>query len=286
MTYEPIHDARPGRWGSPRWSRRLWSHCSVPGPISRSSAQLPASGRQCPSSRAPGRTSCLDLSLEDGSGLELARTLYRSRSKTRVLVMTGFGDRFAAKEAMAAGVAGYLLENQSAADSFVAIDVIRRDGRYVAPTIAAQLRSDELSPTDTSPLESLSHRERDISPAGGRDQQQGSRPTPLHQRQDGRDTPHQHCPQARRSLECQYGPIRRRTGHRHRSAVCRSRLERWRRSSPSARARKDCPPVPFPVVPPTNNPASHEAGGPSRLSPRGVPTATLRRWGQGRFRHR
>jgi len=104
----------------------------------------------------------LDLSLEDGNGLELARTLYRSRSRTRVLVMTGFGDRFAAKEAMAAGVAGYLLKDQPAADLFVAIDVIRRGGRYVAPTVAAQLRSDELSPTDSSPLESLSHRESEI----------------------------------------------------------------------------------------------------------------------------
>jgi DNA-binding NarL/FixJ family response regulator len=104
----------------------------------------------------------LDLSLEDGSGLELARTLYRSRSRTRVLVMTGFGDRFAAKEAMAAGVAGYLLKTQSAADLFAAIDVIRQGGRYVAPTIAAQLSADELTPQDTSPLESLSHRESEI----------------------------------------------------------------------------------------------------------------------------
>src|SRR3954469_1828156 len=104
----------------------------------------------------------LDLSLEDGSGLELARTLYRSRSRTRVLVMTGFADPFAAKEAMAAGVAGYLLKDQPASDLFVAIDVIHRGGRYVAPTIAAQLRADELTPKDSSPLESLSHRESEI----------------------------------------------------------------------------------------------------------------------------
>ena len=104
----------------------------------------------------------LDLSLEDGSGLELARTLYKARSRTRVLVMTGFGDAFAAKEAMAAGVAGYLLKTQPSADLFGAIDVIRRGGRYVAPTIAAQLRSEDLSPKETSPLESLSRRESEI----------------------------------------------------------------------------------------------------------------------------
>jgi two-component system, NarL family, response regulator NreC len=78
------------------------------------------------------------------------------------LVMTGFGDRFAATEAMAAGVAGYLLKDQPADDLFVAIDVIRRGGQYVAPAIAAQLRPDELSPRDLGPLESLSRRESEI----------------------------------------------------------------------------------------------------------------------------
>ena len=62
----------------------------------------------------------LDLSLEDGNGLELARMLYRSRSSTRVLVLTGFRDAFAAAEAMNAGVAGYVLKEQPSTDLFAA----------------------------------------------------------------------------------------------------------------------------------------------------------------------
>ncbi len=104
----------------------------------------------------------LDLSLEDGSGIELARKLHRSRSRTRVLVVTGYRDGFAAREALAAGVAGYVLKEQPTADLFAAIDVIRRGGTYVSPTIAAQLRSDQLSPKEDDPLASLSNRESEI----------------------------------------------------------------------------------------------------------------------------
>lgn len=104
----------------------------------------------------------LDLSLEDGSGIQLARTLLRSRSSTRVLVLTGFRDGFAAREALAAGVAGYVLKEQPSADLFAAIDVIRRGGTYLSPMIATQMRSDHLSPTEHGPLERLSRRESEI----------------------------------------------------------------------------------------------------------------------------
>ncbi|HTB57464.1 MAG TPA: response regulator transcription factor [Polyangia bacterium] len=104
----------------------------------------------------------LDLSLEDGSGLELARMLRRSRSITRVLILTGFRDGFAAAEAMTAGVAGYVLKEQPTADLFAAIDIVRRGGTYVCPTIVAQLKPDQLSPKEDDLLASLSRRESEI----------------------------------------------------------------------------------------------------------------------------
>ncbi len=106
----------------------------------------------------------LDLALEDGSGLELARILRRSRSKTRVLILTGFRDGFAAAEAIAAGVAGYVLKEQPTADLLAAIDIVRRGGRYVCPAIVAQLRPDQLSGNENEDdlLASLSPRESEI----------------------------------------------------------------------------------------------------------------------------
>ena len=53
-----------------------------------------------------------DLSLPDGSGMELARVLRRNRSEGRVVILTGLGHAFAA-EALAAGAAGYVLMSQS-----------------------------------------------------------------------------------------------------------------------------------------------------------------------------
>src|SRR3982750_4953516 len=47
-----------------------------------------------------------DLSLGDGSAVELVRALRRGRLKGRVIVITGFSDEFAAAEALAAGAAG------------------------------------------------------------------------------------------------------------------------------------------------------------------------------------
>jgi DNA-binding NarL/FixJ family response regulator len=104
----------------------------------------------------------LDLALEDGSGLELARILRRSRSKTRVLILTGFRDGFAAAEAISAGVAGYVLKEQPTADLVAAIDIVRRGGRYVCPAILAQLTPDQLSGNEDGLLASLSPRESEI----------------------------------------------------------------------------------------------------------------------------
>jgi DNA-binding NarL/FixJ family response regulator len=102
----------------------------------------------------------LDLSLEDGSGLELARTLYRARSKTRVLVMTGSGDEFAAAEAMKFGVAGYFMKQQPTSELLVAIEAVVRGGTYVPPSLAARLST--ARSVDNNPLAGLSRREREI----------------------------------------------------------------------------------------------------------------------------
>src|SRR3954464_11044585 len=66
----------------------------------------------------------VDLSLEDGSGIEVARALRRSRLKTRVLIMTGFRDPFAVAEALSADVHGYILKEQPTADLLLAIETV------------------------------------------------------------------------------------------------------------------------------------------------------------------
>jgi DNA-binding NarL/FixJ family response regulator len=117
-------------------------------------------GRQLLERTAP-HLLLLDLSLEDGSGLELARMLYRARSKTRVLVMTAFGDEFAAAEALKFGVAGYFMKEQPTSDLFAAIETVMRGGSYMSPHLAGRLAANT-STDDLGPLANLSRREREI----------------------------------------------------------------------------------------------------------------------------
>ena len=50
-----------------------------------------------------------DLSLSDGSGVELIRALYRRGRRENVLVLSGFGDGHLVAEALDAGASGYVL---------------------------------------------------------------------------------------------------------------------------------------------------------------------------------
>ena len=104
----------------------------------------------------------VDLSLEDGSGIELARALRRSRLKTRVIIITGFRDEFAAAEALSAGVHGYILKEQPTADLLVAIETVSRGGRYISPLMASRMRTDASSGSEDRLLARLSRREREI----------------------------------------------------------------------------------------------------------------------------
>ncbi len=104
----------------------------------------------------------VDLSLEDGSGIELARALRRSRLKTRVLIITGFRDEFSAAEALSVGVHGYILKEQPTADLLVAIDTVARGGRYISPLMASRMRTDTSHGTEDRLLGRLSRREREI----------------------------------------------------------------------------------------------------------------------------
>jgi DNA-binding NarL/FixJ family response regulator len=108
-----------------------------------------------------------DLALEDGSGMELVRTLRRERRKGRIIILTGLVDAFAASEALAGGAAGYVLKSQSSQELLGAIRTVAAGTTYVAPEIAAKLASRQLDPeprTDDSRvrLEALSYREQEV----------------------------------------------------------------------------------------------------------------------------
>lgn len=108
--------------------------------------------------RVPPDVLLTDLSLDDGNGTELVRSIRRSRRKVRVVVMTGFTDRYAAAEAMREGVDGYVLKSQPTSELIEALTTVGRGGRYLAPALSAPGELER----EPSGLEKLSRRENEI----------------------------------------------------------------------------------------------------------------------------
>ena len=108
-----------------------------------------------------------DLSLADGSGMELARALRRNRGKGRIIILTGLRDTYAAAEAIGGGADGYVLKSQSSREVLDAIRTVAMGRSYVSPEIAAQLSSEQMTAGGSEAprgagLESLTRREHEI----------------------------------------------------------------------------------------------------------------------------
>jgi DNA-binding NarL/FixJ family response regulator len=108
-----------------------------------------------------------DLSLSDGSALDLLRWVRRSRQKSRIVIITGFSNNFAAVEALADGAMGYVLKAQSTADLLAAIRTVASGQPYVSPEVAANLPAPSIAGRSirakhSRGLESLSRREREV----------------------------------------------------------------------------------------------------------------------------
>jgi DNA-binding NarL/FixJ family response regulator len=102
----------------------------------------------------------VDLSLEDGSGTELVRTIRQARLHTRVLIMSGFRDEFAAVDALKAGVSGYVLKTRPTTELIEAIQKVMAGERFVSPAIGVDIlnRSHETGAS----LADLSRREAEV----------------------------------------------------------------------------------------------------------------------------
>jgi DNA-binding NarL/FixJ family response regulator len=108
-----------------------------------------------------------DLSLGDGSAVELVRALRRGRLKGRVIVITGFSDEFAAAEALAAGATGYVLKSQPTVELLEAIRAVADGRKYVAPSLERRLALRSISSDSSASggavgLERLSPREVEV----------------------------------------------------------------------------------------------------------------------------
>lgn len=113
----------------------------------------------------------LDVRMPPPTGLEVAATLDRQRSRTAAVILTTFDDKQYVDAALRAGVRGFVLKASDPYELVVAVRAAAQGGAYLSPRIASMLVDDlARHSAGTSPArgESLTGREREVLAALGR----------------------------------------------------------------------------------------------------------------------
>jgi two-component system, NarL family, response regulator NreC len=79
----------------------------------------------------------LDIGMPTLNGLDAAREIVRRGSKTKVILLTQHDEEQYVREALAAGVRGYVLKSQAAADLVHAIQQVWRGNSYLSPGVSS-----------------------------------------------------------------------------------------------------------------------------------------------------
>lgn len=121
--------------------------------------------------RRPADVVTADVSLKNGSGLELARELKAQNSEVRVLICSTHDESLYAERALRAGARGYINKQEPAELLLTAIRRILDGHVYLSERMTERLLCRTLGngdPIDDSPLETLSDRELEVFEQIGR----------------------------------------------------------------------------------------------------------------------
>lgn len=106
----------------------------------------------------------IDLGMPGLNGLELARRLAEEAPRTRVIVLSMHADASYVRQALQAGVAGYLAKGASVAELPLAIEAVLRGDTYLSPRVSGAVVEELVrdGPQDPDPLHGLTTRQREI----------------------------------------------------------------------------------------------------------------------------
>jgi two-component system response regulator DevR len=105
----------------------------------------------------------LDVSLPDGSGVEVCRDLRAAHPELRCIMLTSYADDEALFDAIMAGAAGYLLKQVRGAELLDGIRRVAQGDSLLDPTLTARvLERVRNAPEEDERLASLSEQERRI----------------------------------------------------------------------------------------------------------------------------
>jgi DNA-binding NarL/FixJ family response regulator len=103
----------------------------------------------------------LDLSMPVLNGIEAAKEILRVSSRTKVVLLTMHTDDPYAIEALQAGIRGYVVKSQMAAEVVQAIEEVAQGQTYLSPSIARAVVEALFSRTEL-PSNPLTPRERQV----------------------------------------------------------------------------------------------------------------------------
>jgi DNA-binding NarL/FixJ family response regulator len=106
----------------------------------------------------------LDIGMPGMNGIEIARRSARVAPKMRVVILSMYDDKTHVRQAIRAGVAGYLLKGAAVAELPLAIAAVAAGQSYLTPKISRLVVDGLLheEPIGVDPLEGLTQRQREI----------------------------------------------------------------------------------------------------------------------------
>jgi DNA-binding NarL/FixJ family response regulator len=106
----------------------------------------------------------LDIGMPGLNGLEVAKRVTQESPHTRVVILSMYADASYVRQALRAGVAGYLVKGAAVAELPLALESVMRGETYLTPKVSQAVVKDLLSDTggERHPLESLTQRQREI----------------------------------------------------------------------------------------------------------------------------
>jgi DNA-binding NarL/FixJ family response regulator len=107
----------------------------------------------------------VDISLPDGSGIDLIREIKALHPKTAIISLSMHNERLYAERAMRAGARGYVMKSENARNIVTAIRHVLAGGIYLSADMTenfADRFGSAKVPSGVSPLERLSDRELEV----------------------------------------------------------------------------------------------------------------------------
>ena len=105
----------------------------------------------------------MDIAMPELNGIEAAREIHERFPSTQILILSMHSTTEHIFRALQAGARGYLLKDSAGAEVVEAVRAVHAGRRYLSNKIAATVVDDYISERHrTSPLDSLSRRERQI----------------------------------------------------------------------------------------------------------------------------